>query len=171
MMMVTLRTFEDDDIGILRVWLHTPLVARWFHHPDDWLKEVYDRHGEFSFIKHFIAEADGQPIGFCQYYDAFFGEEYEQTLPENDRYKYPRPKAIGEIYSIDYLVGEVQNLRRGYGSEMVGGLIEMIRSIPTARLIVVDPEDENLASCGVLTANGFVQAQNVNGDWYYRLEM
>jgi len=64
----------------------------WFESPEDWVFEFNNRYGEFAFINHFIAESAGCPIGFCQYYDCYDGQKYE------DWYKVSNP---GELFSID----------------------------------------------------------------------
>jgi RimJ/RimL family protein N-acetyltransferase len=151
-----LRPFEDTDVALLENWLSAPHVAKWFEHPDHWLNEIHGRQGEFSFITHFIAVADDTPIGFCQYYDAYFAREHEiwNNEPHISQTK-------GEIYSIDYLIGEPAFLRKGYGKEIVRLLCEKVRKVGAGR-IIVDPEDDNLASNKTLEANGFMHT----GDHY-----
>ena len=69
---VTLRPFFDGDIPLVEKWLRCPHVSRWYENPGAWLREMRERRGEFSFITHFIAEYEGVPFGFCQYYDRYF---------------------------------------------------------------------------------------------------
>lgn len=141
---IALRAFEDDDLPLLEDWLHRPHVALWFDDPQDWLDEVEQRHGRFSFIRHFIVEFDGKPIGFCQFYEYVrSGEAWHGDL-ENDG-----------VYSVDYLIGEADSLGKGYGKAIVGALVERIAALPNAARIIVQPEPENKASCGALLANGF----------------
>ena len=81
---MNLRSFQDTDIALMERWLYTPHVAKWCKHPDHWLRELRERHGEFSFLTHFVAEHEGIPIGFCQYYDTFFAQEHEVWNDEPD---------------------------------------------------------------------------------------
>lgn len=146
---LVLRPYQDKDIAHMERWLYTPHVAVWYKHPDHWLRELRERHGEFSFLTHFIAEVDGIPIGFCQYYDTYFAQEHEVWNDE---------PGIGEkqseIFSSDYLVGEPEYLRRGYGKEMISQMLETLRKAG-AKTVIVEPEHDNIASNRALEANGF----------------
>jgi RimJ/RimL family protein N-acetyltransferase len=146
---IVLRPFEDSDIDLLEKWLYFPHVAKWYKHPDHWLNEIHGRHSAFSFITHFIAVADGEPIGFCQHYDTHFAQEHEVW---HDEPHISLKK--GEIYSIDYLIGEPAFLHKGHGKEIVRLLCKEVMEVGAKR-IIVDPEDDNLASNKVLEANGF----------------
>jgi len=153
---MNLRPFQDTDIALMERWLHTPHVTKWYKHPDHWLRELQGRHDEFSFLTHFIAEFEDVPIGFCQYYDTFFAQEHEVWNDEPGV-----GKNQGEIFSIDYLIGEPDYLRRGFGKEMIRQMITMLRKAG-AKTVIVEPERENAASNRILEANGFTW----NGNHY-----
>lgn len=147
---MTLRPLFDGDISLMERWLYIPHVAQWYKHPDHWLNELRERRGEFSFLTHFIAEFEGVPIGFCQYYDTFFAQDYEVWNEEwhiNDKQ--------GKIFSIDYFIGEPSYLRRGFGKEMIAQMLDMLRN-SGAQTVIVEPERENTASNRVLEVNGFL---------------
>jgi len=154
---VNLRLFCENDIALIERWLHMPHVAEWYKHPDHWLNELRERHGEFSFLTHFLAEVDDVPIGFCQYYDTYFAQEHEVW---NDEPKIG--KVQGAIFSIDYLIGEPEYLGRGFGKEMIRQMLDMLfkRGVKT---VIVEPERENIASNRSLEANGFTW----NGKTYH----
>jgi len=117
-------------------------VLKWFCHPAAWLKELTD--DAYAFIRHFIAEVDGQPIGFCQYYDyALGGEQWHNGTD------------IEATVSIDYMIGETAYLGRRLGSQIVRALEEKIRQETTARKIIVQPDRENAASRGTLRSVGY----------------
>ena len=145
-----LRPFCDDDITLVEHWLYTPHVAVWYKHPDHWVNELRERYGEFSFLTHFIAEYEGKPIGFCQYYDTFFAQEHEVWNDEPDV-----GEKQGEIFSIDYLIGEPEYLKQGFGTEMIAQLLDMLRK-SGAKTVIVEPEKENGASNRALEKSGFV---------------
>ena len=154
---IVLRPFWEDDVPLLERWLYEPHAAKWFKHPLHWMNEVKNRHAEFSFLSHFIAEYEGIPIGFCQYYDCFYAAAHEVW---NDEWNVS--ERCGEIFSIDYLIGETQYLKKGYGKEIVRLLTEEIRRTG-AKLIIVNPEKDNIPSGKVLEANGY----KYNGEDYY----
>ena len=154
---IVLRPFREDDVHLLERWLYEPHAAEWFMHPQHWLNEVKKRHTEFSFLSHFIAEYEGVPIGFCQYYDCYYSAVHEVW---HDEWKVS--ERSGEIFSIDYLIGETKYLKKGYGKEIVRLLTEEVRR-HGAKMIIVSPEKDNIPSAKVLEANGY----KYNGEDYF----
>ena len=139
-----LRPLCNEDIAFFEQWLSMPHVAQWYHDPLDWLDEVKKRNDEFSFLHHFMVELEGLPIGFCQYYEyRHSGEDWHGDTDQNG------------TYSIDYLIGDPKCLGKGFGREMVRLLIEKIKLHGNAKRIIVQPEQENKASCGTLLSCGF----------------
>ena len=145
---ISLRSFNDNDIVLMEKWLYCDHVTPWYEHPLDWLKEIRGRHGAFSFITHMIAELGGVPIGFCQFYDckASQGEALEDWGMDIN--------AQGEIFSIDYLIGEVDYLRSGYGKEMILLMLDKLRQLGVKTVIVL-PDRQNTASNRALESAGF----------------
>ena len=142
---LVLRPFEDRDMPLVESWLRQDHVRPWYQDPNAWLLELRERHGAFSFLRHFIVEAHGSPIGFCQYYAcADADEEDYRALPREG------------TYSIDYLIGDNRFLGRGLGRAIVRTLAETIFSLPDARRIAVKPDPENLASRNALLSAGFI---------------
>ena len=146
---LTLRPFLDSDITLMEKWLAVPHVAKWYLHPDHWLHELHNRRGEYSFITHFIVEYENVPIGFCQYYDCYFSQAHEVW---NDTWNIAEHK--GEIFSLDYLIGEVDYLHCGFGKKILFQLLEKLRETGAAT-IIVQPDKENTASCRLLESCGF----------------
>ena len=143
--MFRIRHMEQTDLEILKKWLYTPHVAKWYHEPLDWINEVEKQDREFCWIHHFIVEDEGKPIGFCQYYACKDSDESWEGYT-----------AMGGSYSIDYMIGESDCLRRGFGKKIVADLTDRIALHPDAERIVVQPEPENKASCGLLLSCGFM---------------
>lgn len=142
---LTLRAFSDADVPRLTRWLAQPHVAQWYAHPADWIREVENRNGAFRFIRHLIAEVDGTPVGFCQYYRYVDGGEtwYGGNDPAG-------------AYSIDYLIGETRFLRKGYGKRIVREMASLIAECDDAKRVIVQPEKENRISRRTLLACGFL---------------
>ncbi len=139
-----LRQLCDEDVALLEKWLHVPHVAAWYHDPLDWIDEIRKRNNEFSFLHHFIVEAEGKPIGFCQYYEyRHSGEDWHGHTD------------IDGTYSIDYLIGETGYLGKGFGKGIVQSLIEKVGLQNNAKRIIVQPEQENKPSCNALLSCGF----------------
>ena len=60
-----------------------------------------------------MVEHEGRPVGFCQYYACEDSDELWEGYT-----------ALGGSYSIDYMIGETDCLRRGFGKEIVMALTE-----------------------------------------------
>jgi len=142
---ISLRPLEENDISMVEKWIHQDYILRWYHEPDDWIMEMHERNGEFSFLHHFIVYENDNPIGFCQYYDCFDAQEEWYNITER-----------GNTYSVDYLIGDPEYLQRGYGKSIVKLLTDKIKAIPGARMMVVQPEKENIASVKALLSNGYI---------------
>lgn len=141
---IILRSLEEQDIERMKIWLCRPHVQKWYQHPESWLDEIQRRNTDFSFIHHKLVLLEDTPIGFCQYYDCFFAQE--------DWYTATRPN---DTFSIDYLIGETEYLRKGFGTEIVAALLAEIHAHTNAVRVIVQPEKENAASCKALLAAGF----------------
>lgn len=141
---ISLRPFEDADLPLFREWLSREHVAKWYGDAQDWLDEVAGRRDAFCWLHHFIVTHAGKDIGFCQYYPyERSGEEWHGALPREG------------TYSIDYLIGEPEALKKGFGRAIVRLLTERIRATADARRIIVQPEEENLPSCNTLLSAGY----------------
>ena len=144
MQTLQLRQLCNEDVAMFQKWLYMPHVAKWYNDPLDWINEVQKRNDEFSFLHHFIAELEGKPIGFCQYYEyRHSGEDWHGSID------------INGTYSIDYLIGDTEYLGKGFGKGIIQLLIEKIKLHNNAKCIIVQPEQENKASCNTLLSCGF----------------
>lgn len=142
--LITLRKFSDNDILLLEKWLYMPHVAAWFHNPLSWIHEIENRKDKFSWIHHFIVEHEKTPIGFCQYYEYVnSGETWHGDIE------------MSGTYSIDYMIGEVSFLKKGFGKAIVKMLIQKIKFEDNVKRVIVQPEPENKVSCNTLTSCGF----------------
>jgi RimJ/RimL family protein N-acetyltransferase len=157
---ISLRPFVDSDIPLFAEWLNKPYIQKWYAPIDEWIEEVKNRNGEFSWISHFIVMCKDVPIGFCQYYDCFDSQNFEEW---NGR----KFENRGEIYSIDYLIGNENYLGKGYGKELVRLLTDTVFALG-AKEIIVDPDKENVHSNGVLLANGY--EFNESNGYYEKLK-
>lgn len=54
------------------------------------------------------------------------------------------------------MIGEVDYIRKGFGRKIIFNLIEKVILHEDAERIVVQPDQENKASCGVLLSCGFI---------------
>lgn len=83
-------------------------------------------------------------MGFCQYYPYWkSGEDWHGNIPAEG------------TYSIDYLIGEVENLQKGYAGAAVRLMGELIAKEKDAKRIIVQPETDNHASRNTLLSAGY----------------
>jgi RimJ/RimL family protein N-acetyltransferase len=141
---IVLRNFQNNDLELMAKWLNKSYIIKWYKNPEEWLSEIKDESGEFSFIHHYIVMIDNAPIGFCQYYDCFYAKE--------DWYNVETPN---DKYSIDYLIGEEAYLNKGYGKAIILLLKDFIFKNEECNEIVVQPEKENVPSNKALLSAGF----------------
>lgn len=152
---VNLRVFEDRDFGLFKQWLYNEHVAKWYTEPNEWIDEIEKRYDEFNWVKHFIVEIEGVAIGFCQYYDyALGGETWHNRANVNG------------AYSIDYMIGEQRYLGKGFGTDIVLTIEEVIKANTDAQKIIVQPESENKASRNTLLSAHFLY--DGENDIYYK---
>lgn len=144
---ISLRPFQDTDVAMFTSWFQKDYILKWYQDPEDWLTEINGRHDEYAWIHHFIVMDNKISIGFCQYYDCYNAKDLENWYTVNRR---------GDMCSIDYLIGNEEYLGKGYGKEIVRVLTGHIKDTETTREIVVQPDQDNNASKGVLLANGYV---------------
>lgn len=139
-----LKKFTDEDIPLLAKWLDTEHIKPWFTDPQAWLDEVREREGEYSWIRHYIICKNSETMGFCQYYPYWkSGEDWHGNIPAEG------------TYSIDYLIGEVENLQKGYAGAAVRLMGKLIAEEKDAKRIIVQPETNNHASRNTLLSAGY----------------
>ncbi len=141
---ISLRAIQDEDLLTIRIWLYGERVRKWFTDPEEWLREIRERGGEFSFIRHFIASIDDTPFAFCQLYPCASANEEEYAM-------YPREGT----YSLDYMIGDDDFVGRGLGKAIVRALVDRVFTLPDARLIVAKPDADNAPSRATLESCGF----------------
>lgn len=150
-MNLILKPIKNEYIPLVEKWLKKDYILKWYHEPDEWIREIKDRSGEFSFLHHFIVFDDDKPFAFCQYYDCYDAQEEWYIID-----------SPGQTYSIDYLIGEENYLGKGHGKGIVKLLISKIHDLNPNAKIIVQPENENIASCKALLANGFVYDEEMS---------
>ena len=143
---LTLRPLVEDDLPRVEAWLRQPHLARWgltASTVDDELADIrsYLDGEPFEVL---IAELDGTPIGWCQWYRWWDDPNEAEELGVG-------PDDIG----IDYGIGEPNAVGRGIGTAFIGALVAHVRRTAPDVAIVVEPDAANMASRRVLEKNGF----------------
>jgi aminoglycoside 6'-N-acetyltransferase len=86
---------------------------------------------DVSWREQLVVELDGAPIGFVQIIDPFEEEtHYWGNMPEHLR-------------AIDIWIGEVENLNKGYGTEMMKMALERCFADAEITKVLIDPLASN----------------------------
>ena len=151
---IAFRALRRDDFGRLAAWLAEPRVARWWNH--DVSPEAIERDFGTSVdggdaTEMFVAQLDGEPIGFIQRYPICAYAEYVEELSR------VCPVPAGAL-SIDYLIGDPAARGRGVGAAMIGAFVaQSWDAYPAARDVVVPVAAGNHASWRALERVGFTR--------------
>jgi|KBSSwiStaDraftv2_1062776.scaffolds.fasta_scaffold02258_13 RimJ/RimL family protein N-acetyltransferase len=145
-MTLVLRAMTLEDLPIFEGWLDEPHFATWFLQDSTVADELATNaamiRGEDPATV-LIAELDGRPIGWGQWYR---WEWYPETAAAYGAYP-------GE-YGIDYGIGEPDCIGRGLGTELVGLLVA---EVPARASILAAPSGRNRPSCRALERNRFTK--------------
>lgn len=105
---ITIRELINEDILLFKKWLYLPHIAKWYTSPLDWIEEIEARNSDFCWINHFIVLCDSNLISFCQYYEFCNSGKIWNSDVE-----------IDGTYSIDYMIGESDYLKKGFGKLII----------------------------------------------------
>lgn len=150
---IVLKSLKDEDIPLFDKWLDKEYINKWFGDKEDWLNEINERNGEYSFLKHFIVCYNDRKIGYCLYTDCFFLKSLEEEGHDFENL-YGDVTEENHTYEIGYLIGEEEYLNRGIGKMIIQILEEKIIEIG-GKEIASDPVEENIISIKALLSNGF----------------
>ncbi|MCQ4916638.1 GNAT family N-acetyltransferase [Bacteroides nordii] len=150
---ITLKQLTDEDIPLFESWLDKEYIKRWFGDKEDWLNEINERNGKYSFLTHFIVFHNGREIGYCLYGDCFYIKDLEE---EGHDFKslYGDVTVKNHTYEIGYLIGEEGYLNKGIGKIIIQLLEAKLIEIG-AREMVADSCEKNIISVKALLSNGF----------------
>ncbi len=149
---IQLRPAGIQDLALLQHWDTQPHV--WDSDPDDawnWPEELL-RYPEWR--EQLIAELDGRPIGFVQMIDPLLEDtHYWGEVPANLR-------------AIDIWIGEVDELNKGYGTEMMTQALDRCFSHPEVKAVLIDPLASNTKAIRFYARMGFefVEARRFDED-------
>ena len=171
------------DFPLLRQWLDSEHIYRWFGEPEFWLLEC-----EYEPNSFFMLEYEGDSFGFCRYtkqipleYNSFFPHILLQVfMKRNDAlsYKDIRGEVDMEffgsdaqhdfayisslpVYFVDYGIGNQNYLGKGFGKKMLKLLCDTITKGNDCILVAASSR-KNISSCNILRGNGFSYDEQSN---------
>jgi aminoglycoside 6'-N-acetyltransferase len=139
------RLATHDDLPLLRRWLETPEVVRWWGdavEQEELLREDLDN----PQMTMRIVSCEGRPFAYAQDYEVHaWPQPHLAALPKGAR-------------AIDTFIGEPEMIGHGHGSRYLRLLAERLIA-EGAPLIAIDPGLENVRAQGAYAKAGFFRGE------------
>jgi aminoglycoside 6'-N-acetyltransferase len=134
------RPMSTGDLPLIRQWLETPAVARWWGHADEqYALESGDL--DHPDMDQFIVVFGEQPFGYIQCY----------LLSTWNQCFGPQPSATR---GIDQFIGEPDMIGRGHGSGFIRQFVDALLGHGIPR-VVTDPDPDNVRAVRAYARAGF----------------
>ena len=135
------RPAKFDDLPLLRAWLRTPEVVRWWGDPKEQAKLLEEDLSEPLMVMGIVSFA-GRPFAYVQDYAVnSWPQPHFAGLPAGSR-------------AIDAFVGEPDMIGKGHGSAFLRLLAERLVA-EGAPAVVIDPDIENVRARRAYQKAGF----------------
>ncbi|SHK67315.1 aminoglycoside 6'-N-acetyltransferase [Bradyrhizobium lablabi] len=134
------RPMISADLAMVRRWLETPEVVRWWGQPDEQYALVS---GDLDHpdMDQFIVALGGQPFGYIQCYALSAWNEGLGSHPAKTR-------------GIDQFIGAPNMIGRGHGSGFIRQFVDTVLTSGIPR-VVTDPDPENGRAVRAYAKAGF----------------
>jgi aminoglycoside 6'-N-acetyltransferase len=141
------RPMAPGDLAMVRCWLETPEVVRWWGQPDEQYQLVS---GDLDHpdMDQFIVGLGGRPFGYIQCYALSTWNDGLGTHP-------PRTRGIDQFIGISDMIG------RGHGSGFIRQFVDGLLKSGTPR-IVTDPDPDNGRAVSAYEKAGFAKDRMVD---------
>lgn len=154
----TFRLLDEDDFEMMHGWLNEPGVVRWWEGEDVSMPAIVAQYGpsrDDQTTEHWIAELEGQPVGWICCWPVMDGLEESQPW---------FPLGVEETAAgIDYLVAAPDRRGQGVGSQMIRAFSHNVvfgRHCAWTQA-AASPYTANVASCRALEKAGFSFAGSI----------
>jgi aminoglycoside 6'-N-acetyltransferase len=141
------RAMSRADLALIRRWLETPEVVRWWGEPEvqyDLVSGDLDHRD----MDQFIVSLDGHPFGYIQTYALSTWNEGLGEHPAGTR-------------GIDQFIGEPDMIGRGHGSNFIRRFVDKLLRDGIPR-VVTDPDPANARAVRAYEKAGFRREQMVD---------
>jgi aminoglycoside 6'-N-acetyltransferase len=141
------RPMAVADLPMIRRWLETPEVVRWWGNPEEQY-ELLRGDLDHPDMDQFIVSLDGHPFAYIQCYALSTWNQGFGVHPEATR-------------GIDQFIGEADMIGRGHGSNFIRQFVDdqLRQGIPR---VVTDPDPVNLRAVRAYEKAGFVRERIVD---------
>lgn len=135
------RPATRDDLTLLRAWLRTPEVQRWWGDPAKQKALLHDDIEEPD-ISMWMVLHEGRPFAYAQHY-------HVQAWPQPHFARLPH-----DACAIDAFIGEPNMIGKGHGSAFLRQLALRLRD-DGAETIAIDPNADNVRARSAYRNAGF----------------
>jgi aminoglycoside 6'-N-acetyltransferase len=141
------RPMTSGDLAMVRRWLETPEVVRWWGQPDEQYQLVS---GDLDHpdMDQFIIGLDGHPFGYIQCYALSTWNTGLGAHP-------PKTRGIDQFIGISDMIG------RGHGSGFIRKFVDDLLKSGTPR-VVTDPDPDNGRAIRAYEKAGFEKSRMVD---------
>ena len=137
----TFRPATWQNLPLLRIWLQTPEVGRWWGDPEEQAALLEEDLSEPRMVMR-IVSFEGRPFAYAQDYAVHvWPQPHFNGLPEGSR-------------AIDAFVGEPDMIGRGHGSAFLRLLAERLKA-EGAPVVAIDPDADNFRARRAYERAGF----------------
>ena len=135
------RPMSATDLPLIRQWLQTPQVAKWWGDADEQFDLVSGDLGHPA-MQQFIVAAENRPVAYMQCYDpTAWPDNVLGAQPEGTR-------------GIDQFIGEPDMIGHGHGPAFIGAFVDRQLAAGTPR-VVTDPDPANTRAIRAYEKAGF----------------
>ena len=134
------RPMLSGDLPMIRRWLETPEVVRWWGRPDEQY-ELVSGDLDHPDMDQFIVAIDGHPFGYIQCYALGTWNHGFGAQPVGTR-------------GIDQFIGEPDMIGRGHGSGFIRQFVDGLLASGVPR-VVTDPSSDNQRAVRAYAKAGF----------------
>ena len=135
------RLAVREDLPLLRGWLRTPEVVRWWGDPVEQSALLEEDMNEPRMVMR-IVSFEGRPFAYVQDYDVHvWPQPHFEHLPAGSR-------------AIDAFIGEPDMIGRGHGSTFLALLAAQLRA-EGAPVVAIDPDMDNVRARRAYEKAGF----------------
>lgn len=135
------RPAMKEDLPMLRLWLRTPEVVRWWGDPEEQAALLEEDLGEPRMVMRIVSFM-GRPFAYAQHYAVHvWPQPHFEHLPPGSR-------------AIDAFIGAPDMIGRGHGSAFLRLLAEQLKA-EGAPVVAIDPDVDNLRARRAYERAGF----------------
>ena len=145
---------KSGDLPLLQFWLQQPHVRVWFGPPEIWMWEISEYFTE-PWFEAYKVDLAGRPIAYLQCIDPR-GAPPELIAP----FSFLRDAPVG-TRALDFCIGEVDCLGRGYCAQIVVQFVKRVIARPDVWRLIVDPDPPNERAIRCYARAGFRRTEIV----------